>query len=243
MDEKEDADPRMMKPTTTIFTPPPSITHVCKQARHETLRMYFSSTDFIVHVEERYWTQNTATKSSYDKLLDLLSEIGPDNVHAIKSLTIVCNDPHMGPRRGMAHRPTAVNVGLIPLWNKFIPDLLARGLRPSQLRWPGLLLDADQAKSATYLTLRLVRLAILYEAVIVPSLRKHGCIDPENPPPELIAQVSKLPRFIIGHCPSHDVARGIRLFDAARREEERANKTRHEKLGGVPVYGGKKRTD
>lgn len=92
--------------------------------------MYLSTTNFAANVKELYWTQDLTTESGYGFLLNILSDLGLENVQAIKSLTIICNDPHSTPRASMTAHPGGMNLDLITLWNKFMPELLVRGLEP-----------------------------------------------------------------------------------------------------------------
>lgn len=208
--------------TVNIRSSLPSITKVCKQTRDETRQMYFASADFFAHVEKSNpLYRGKIPEPSYDLLLEILHNLGPEVAKSIKSLAIVCQDPHTN--ESGRREPSGLNLGLVRVWNRFIPQLLASGIQPHQLRWPFPIIErpATDASSTSVpvRARRLVRLAVLYEGVIVPALEKYDCIDPDHPLPDIMKSVAALPGRVGGGFPARSVAGSLKTFAAARKLE------------------------
>lgn len=190
----------------------PSVLRVCTQIRAECHQMFLADTDFIAFVGKQDGIDDPVLDSGYRYFLDLLNRLGPGHVRLIKSITIVCHDsigefnyPRPSPR-----------YGLMDMWNKFIPHILGLGVKPTQLRWPGVSFPDSATRANCHLwkehsnslehwyprqqptttnahhrkelSENVLRMAVLYKSIVEPALFINGCLDPGYPPANVLKQ-------------------------------------------------------
>lgn len=207
----------------------PPILQVCTQIRNEAQKMFLASNDFVAIIKKSNDTYDPMTDPGYGYLLNILTSLGLENVKTIKSISILCRDSCHGTdfRWDPQH-------GLVDMWKKFLPELLARGVQIEQLRWPGVCLPkrvleshdnpweepkgverygtSESFRQAVLSNFK--RIAELYKCVIQPTLWMYSCISLDHPIPNVLKQVegAKVFKFSIGRNSVPDT-----LFDSFNR--------------------------
>lgn len=173
----------------------PAFLNVCKKLRRECLGMYLSLTDFVVDVSPK----NEIQPAGYDRCIQTLSSLGVRNVRRIKSLAIVNNQYG----RSFFRAETDHLLPLIEHWNRFIPALLKVGVQVHQFRWHGLCplkqnghtsyawTDAVE-RMDTLKGSQIIETAILYLAIVEPTLEANKCLDPRHPVANVLKQALEL---------------------------------------------------
>lgn len=239
-----------MRPKGTVrFGSTPSILRVCKQMRSEFVQMFLANTDFFAETEASNTYLNAASlenpsevaelmeHTSYQDLIDGLHCLGPKMIPVIKSITIINHDLGWKDIDISQSDPdtdfgAARDLALYNIWNQFIPGLFATGLRPDQLKWPGLCVGAEDLDDANFKDVgegkrSIVRFGngcqntlFLYEGIVFPILRRHGGCSVQSPIAKIVKQARQF------KCLNN-----LHMVDQLLWRMERLDEMREEELG------------
>lgn len=174
----------------------PSILRVCPQLRSEFTQMFLANTDFAAEVHANLREQDQMVGSGYERVLNYLQYLGPQNTALVKSITIVSHDCWW-------YDVPYGDIGLVEIWDQFIPGLMNVGLRPEQLKWPGVCpgragrqtradgcpwAEMSHIIAGGSVSAEISHIAVVYEALVMPTLRAYDCVSSQSPVMDVSSQ-------------------------------------------------------
>jgi hypothetical protein len=138
--------------------------------------IFLASTDFSMSSVAHHNTQDC-----HEVLNRALQSLDPVHMPMIKSITIFCQDNRI------QGEPIYLQT-LVHEWNRLIARILDLGLQPHQLKWPGVEHPVEEGSKASTFANKI----ILYEGIILPTLKSYSAFSPQSPVANVRQQVDEM---------------------------------------------------